>query len=244
MMSIKYDKSLQHILRVRIADLRGRGVYSGYPDQFKCIFIHIPKTAGTSIARTLFNIYSRHVPYFEYEKANPRKFARYFKFAFVRNPWDRLLSAYLFLKKGGMNDADRTWTAKNLSQFENFEQFVLEWVTEENVWSWVHFMPQHYFICDSSGSIKMDFVGRMENLITDFTFVAHSIGSHAELSLLNKTREDHYSRYYTNEMRAVVARVYMKDIDILNYAFDQSKADQTETEKFREKPQYFVPYDK
>ena len=114
-------------------DLRGRGVYSGYPNQYKCIFIHIPKAAGTAVTQALFGPVSRHVPYFEYEKANPRKFKRYFKFAFVRNPWDRLVSTYFFLKRGGLNEMDRQWAEKNLSVFDNFDSFVRGWVNEENI---------------------------------------------------------------------------------------------------------------
>ena len=207
-------------LRYRLMDIRGRGIYSGYADQCKCIFIHIPKTAGTSVARTLFDMESRHIPYFEYEKANRRKFERYFKFAFVRNPWDRLLSAFLFLKKGGMNDADRTWAEYNLAKFQSFEQFVHEWVTEENVWKWVHFIPQHYFICDSSGQNKMDFVGRMENLREDFTYLSSRLGKNIELTLMNTTRDDHYSCYYTKEMRDIVYIAYAKDMVLFNYKFE------------------------
>ena len=89
-------------LRMRIADLRGRGVYRGYPDEHRCVFIHIPKAAGTSLTKTLFAAPSRHLQYTEYERANPKKFKKYFKFTFVRNPYDRLFSAYSFLKKGGL----------------------------------------------------------------------------------------------------------------------------------------------
>ena len=42
--------------RMRLADLRGRGVYAGYPNRHRCIFIHIPKNGGTSIAHSLFGL--------------------------------------------------------------------------------------------------------------------------------------------------------------------------------------------
>src|SRR5258708_2253062 len=101
-------------LRQRVADLRGRGIYAGYPNRCRCIFIHIPKPGGSSMAAALFGEASRHVPYFEYEQANPRKFRQFFKFAFVRNPWDRLVSTYWFLRKGGVNEQDRRWAEQNL----------------------------------------------------------------------------------------------------------------------------------
>lgn len=206
-------------LRVRLADSRGRGVYCGYPDQHKCIFIHIPKAAGTSVTNALFGPVSRHVPYFEYERANPRKFSEYYKFTFVRNPWDRLLSAYIFLKKGGLNEMDHTWAEEHLSQFETFEQFVVEWVNEENVWSWVHFVPQCHFICDDSGSIKMDFVGRQENMSADFDVVKKRLGIDVELPVLNKTRLRLYHDEYTDETQEIVAKVYARDIELFDYQF-------------------------
>ena len=120
-------------LRMRIADLRGRGVYRGYPDEHRCVFIHIPKAAGTSLTKTLFAAPSRHLQYTEYERANPKKFKKYFKFTFVRNPYDRLFSAYTFLKKGGLNELDRCWAEQNLASFPDFESFVRGWVTPENI---------------------------------------------------------------------------------------------------------------
>src|ERR1700746_1966012 len=96
--------------RQRLADLRGRGVYAGYPNRFRCIFIHIPKTAGSSVVEVLFGERSRHIPYFEYEQANPGKFRRYFKFSFVRNPWDRLVFSYFFLRAGWMRETGILWS--------------------------------------------------------------------------------------------------------------------------------------
>lgn len=114
-------------LRVRIADIRGRGEYSHFADRSQCIFIHIPKTAGTSVALTLFGHGSRHVPWFRYQQANPVKYRRYFKFAFVRNPWDRLVSSYFYLQKGGMSEADVRWAAENLSPLQRL-QLLRSWL--------------------------------------------------------------------------------------------------------------------
>lgn len=215
--SLKNSIPLQ--VRARLADYRGRGIYFGYPDKHKCIFIHIPKAAGTSVTNALFGPVSRHVPYFEYERANPRKFAEYFKFTFVRNPWDRLLSAYIFLKKGGLNEMDRAWADANLARFETFEQFVLEWVTEENVWSWVHFKPQHHFICNKQGRCMMDFVGHMETLADDFATVTARLGTEAALPVLNKTRNEGYPSHYSTQTREIVGRVYETDIELFDYRF-------------------------
>jgi hypothetical protein len=200
-------------------ELRGRSLYSGDPDVYQCIFIHIPKNAGTSVAQALFGRGSRHVPCIEYEKANPRKFRRYFKFAFVRNPWDRLYSAYHFLRKGGMSSQDSAWANAHLGQFQSFEEFVHEWVNQDNVMSWVHFMHQHHFIIGSNGQMAMDYLGRMENIKADFDFVSRKLGISVPLSALNKTEKDPYVKAYTSEMIEIVGRVYRQDVSMLGYTF-------------------------
>jgi hypothetical protein len=206
-------------VRQRIADWRGRGVYSHYADQHECIFIHIPKAAGTSVALTLFGRNSRHVPWHEYYAANPHKFARYYKFAFVRNPWDRLVSSYMFLTKGGMNTADAAWAQQYLTPFTDFEHFVLEGIQRSEILSWVHFLPQSHFICNAQGKCLMDFIGKFESLENDFTVVAAKLGCERKLAKVNIGQRDHYQQYYTEATRAKVAEVYAKDVACFGYEF-------------------------
>lgn len=206
-------------LRSRIADYRGRGVYAGYPNAHRCIFIHVPKTAGTSIARALFATESRHVPYFEYERANPRKFLTYFKFAFVRNPWDRLVSIYFFLQRGGMNETDRVWAEKNIVPFARFSDFVREWLTPESAMTFPHLRPQCFYVADRDSRLMVDFVGRYERLNEDFAHVASRLRSEAVLSISNKGEHEHYTAYYDNETREIVGNVYERDIDTFGYVF-------------------------
>jgi chondroitin 4-sulfotransferase 11 len=206
-------------VRQRLADWRGRGVYSHYADQHQCIFIHIPKAAGTSVALTLFDRNSRHVPWHEYYSANPHKFARYYKFTFVRNPWDRLVSSYMFLQKGGMNDADARWAARYLKPFASFEDFVLDGIQQPEIHSWVHFLPQSHFVCDVHGKCQMDFVGKFENLADDFAVVAAKLGCQRQLAKVNVGQRDHYRQYYSEATRAKVAQVYTRDIACFGYEF-------------------------
>jgi len=207
-------------IRSRIADFRGRGVYSNYSDEYKCIFVHIPKAAGTSVALTLFNRGSRHVAWQEYYNANPKKFADYFKFSFVRNPWDRLVSTYFFLVKGGMNESDAKWSSNVLVQYPDFASFVHGWINKQNIKTWIHFIPQHQFVCDDDGNILMDFLGRMENINVDFLYVAEKIGCTDSLKKINTGDRKHYSLYYDAETREIVREVYKKDIDIFGYKFE------------------------
>ena len=217
-------ESLLHQFRMRIADLRGRGVYSGYPDVHRCVFIHIPKAAGTSLTKTLFAAPSRHLHYTEYECTNPQKFRKYFKFTFVRNPYDRLFSAYTFLKKGGLNELDRTWAQQHLSAYSDFDSFVHGWVSPENIQTWTHFKPQHFWICDASLNLKVDFVGRFEQMDADVAVVQARLGMPvARLPKINVTnRPRSAEEAYTAEMRAIVAQVYQTDFKL--FAYDDQQA--------------------
>ena len=72
-------------------------------EKMKCIFVHIPKTGGVSIGDALFeNGSPGHRDVTRYRKIFGRKFWSYYKFAFVRNPFTRLISTYEYLKGGGI----------------------------------------------------------------------------------------------------------------------------------------------
>src|SRR5699024_9573361 len=77
----------------------------------KCVFIHVPKTGGKSVDTGMFNhVDCSHVTVREYKNIlGPKYFKQYFKFAFVRNPWERTFSAYNFLVTGGLTERDEKW---------------------------------------------------------------------------------------------------------------------------------------
>ncbi len=191
----------------------------------KALFIHVPKTAGTSVQRSLFGReVVGHQTFRQYELALPRRqLTSLFKFAFVRNPWDRLVSAWAFLRDGGYNHWDREWAEKNLAQFPDFESFVLQWISRKTVENgYGHFRPQAYYLRNGRGRIDLDFLGRFENLARDFQRVAQLLGSSATLGSHNRSRRRQsstYRDYYTPRSSAVVAAAYRDDIETFGYAF-------------------------
>lgn len=211
--------------------------YSFAPfDRYRCIFIHVPKCAGVSVSKSLFGgLAGGHRSIGRYQMIfRKREFDSYFKFAFVRNPWDRLVSAFLYLKGGGFNEVDRNWAAENLAAYADFDSFVRHWVTPRNIWSWVHFIPQTYFIC-IDGAPALDFVGRYENLSADFDFVKKQLGIEARLSQANQNRPatNDFTTFYTDETRDIVADVYRDDIKTLGYRFDRSSVGAAATSRNR-----------
>lgn len=190
---------------------------------YRCIFVHIPKNAGLSVAYTLFgNTGGSHRKIVDYKvKFSKRTFRKYFKFTFVRNPWDRVVSTYFFLKEGGITDRDRKWSEEHISQFESFNDFVKGWLTLENINASLHFQEQHLFLTDEAGNLPMDFIGRFETLEEDFKTVLNHLGIERKLEKKNTSkRKGDYKSYYNEETRAIVENVYRKDIQLFNYAFE------------------------
>jgi hypothetical protein len=190
-------------------------------DEHKAIFVHVPKAAGVSVCRSLFgNLAGGHATIAQYQVVfDPAELRRYFKFTFVRDPWDRIHSAYHFLIRGGFGEHDARWARENIGAFANFDDFVKRWVNEDNVESWVHFRPQHRFICLPGRSTPaVDFVGRFENLEEDYEVVRAHIPGAGPLRHENRTgRRPDLREDYSEESRAIVARVYRRDIDLLGY---------------------------
>ena len=199
----------------------------------RCIFTHVPKTAGKSV-RWLFGL-----PEFQHqfrpdgrnienayghqrlaEFVNQIYFPEYFKFAFVRNPFDRLVSAFFYLHHGGCNEHDKSFRDRYLLPYRgNFAGFVEDL---DRLIDAPHFQPQAVWLCGSNGELLADFVGRYEN----FACGLKAIGSRLGLSLdgpapvLNASSHEPYRTYYDDATRRRVAAAYGEDVELFAYRFD------------------------
>lgn len=192
----------------------------------RSIFVHIPKAAGISVG---FSLYGRktgdHRTLLDYKLCFGRKeYESFFKFTFVRNPWDRLLSAYMYLKQGGRNEMDYKWSVEHLSAYDDFDTFVKEWVSEDNIHSGLHFRPQNEFVCSRQGAVEVDFVGYYERINEDYDIIRNKIGRGEELAVKNKTsRKRDFRQYYSDKACEIVEKVYDEDIQLFGYTFDGFK---------------------
>jgi hypothetical protein len=191
-------------------------------DKHQCIFVHIPKAAGVSLANNLFgDLGGGHLPIYRYYQVySPSEFKRYFKFTIVRNPWDRLVSAYFFLKEGGFNDVDKKWYDKNISHYRNFDSFVKGWMSKTSVYDFIHFVPQYRYIA-LGDNILVDKVYRFESMDETLNDLSKRFSMKLENKHLNKTgsREKGYRQYYTKESEILVAKIYKKDVELFGYSF-------------------------
>lgn len=199
--------------------------------EHRCIFTHIPKTGGKSV-RSLFGLpeFERHwslraariEPEFGHRPlADIMKrtfFASYYKFAFVRNPYDRLVSAFFYLDNGGCNDGDRAFREDHLAIYGgSFAAFVEDL---PKLMTATHFRPQVHWLCDRNGEVLADVVGRYEQIAEDMTLIARTIGlTCAELPIINAGSHECYKIYYDDATKRRVGHLYGDDLETFSYAF-------------------------
>lgn len=181
--------------------------------QRKFIHIHIPKTGGTSIHKTLLPEAQRTLHEFASD-FTVDEWENYYTFAFVRNPFDRTVSHYAYHVKsryGGVL-ARRNPDLKELSFQEYLERFVVPQAP-------ANFASQVRFITHDRTDVKIDFVGRFERLAADFEVVKKALGVDVELPHLLKSRHDSYRSYYDDTTRRMVEESYGEDLEAFGYAF-------------------------
>ncbi len=138
----------------------------------------------------------------------PDAYAALFKFAFVRNPWDRLVSRYAHLLRS--KDRHRHGFISSLEKFEDF----LQWEIQRGS------ANQYVYVTDALEKPIVDFVGHYETLAEDFAKVCARLKIQAQLPHANVSEHRDYRTYYTPETRAFVAKQFRRDIEMFGYDFD------------------------
>jgi chondroitin 4-sulfotransferase 11 len=201
--------------------------------QYRCIFIHIPRTGGKSVQRFFGTKWQDHKDISRYaDELNPEIFASYYKFAVVRNPWDRLVSDYNFQKmKKGSQAGHRLLIHDKHGKTRSFSEW-LEAVTSDpfccepkkwgaRVSQGIHrWSPQMDWI-SIGGGIAVDGVLRLENLRKDFADLCGAIGlPSGKVPCRNWRWHRHYGYYYNESTRRLVEKYYARDIETFGYCFD------------------------
>ena len=202
----------------------------------KFIFVHVPKTGGTSIEALFYpprrpwktsyvgfhgwddknKIWMQHATIQQVNDLYMGDLSEYFKFGFVRNPWDRAVSDWMLFQ---------TKTYRTSEPFVNYLNvmgvFKRMLKPVESDYRADHILPQCDFLFDSENR-PVDFIGRFENLQEDFNTVCDKIGiPRQQLPHKHKTKHKHYTEYYDDETREIVAEKYAKDIEYFGYEFGE-----------------------
>ena len=195
----------------------------------RVLFVHVPKAAGSVMERLPWVGGRGHQPAMLARRSVvPGGWEYLFKFAFVRNPLDRLVSSYFHfvqkpVKPDESSEYQQTYQALKAhhalhadAPLEGFPEFVLTDKLEELMRTINHFRPQVYFVCDPEGHVILDFVGRVEQLDKDWEEVCRRAGQeHTQLPRTNVTRHRPWGDYYpTLELRRRVLSLYYWDVDV------------------------------
>jgi len=189
-----------------------------------CIFIHVPKAAGTSINRALYGRTLGHYSALEIKDTFPKLYERAFKFSVVRNPWDRLLSAYRFAKQGSTESMGVYMPEQyRRPEFDTFERFINDWLPFQDL-TRIDFIfrPQHIFVCDTNGQVMLDFLGKTETIESDLLKVSAKVGRVITAGKVNSTSDvmsDYRLAYKNSRMVDLVYALYREDVDKFDYQF-------------------------
>jgi len=200
-------------------------------DDKKFIFCHVPKTGGRSMRECLSKYGSKmrggpkaHSSLDDianrFFRERNRNIADYYKFAFVRNPWDRYVSLYHYIRDVGHH---HPWRPEVLaSDFKGFIKLLPHMGQNPRALA-VPTKPQADFICDDVGNIIADFVGRFERISEDFEHACQKLGLDdvAPLPHTHKTDHKKYTEYYDEETIKIVENISSRDISLFDYKFGE-----------------------
>jgi hypothetical protein len=224
--------------------------------EWNFVFVAVSKTGSSSIRHRLVKLgaaepggkdgfsfidykHAQHYNIQEYRQILGDELDDRFKFAFVRNPWSRLVSNFTMLTRGKVTTIPRDWRG-DPARFQQWIKKVLdpEYVAKDFcirgklcTHERSTLIPQLDWLVDADGNLDVDFIGRFENIRADF---------HTVLTRIDKVRplpdkkrfwtlphhnstnnKQHYSEYYDDKTRELVGKVFKRDIDYFGYTYEK-----------------------
>jgi len=194
-------------------------------DEYKCIFVEVPKTGSTSIRNIIGFSEKPHMNIKEIKKEfienratlskgddTLREFEDYFKFGFVRNPWDRVVS--LYNRQEGII----------MSEKMCFEEFV-DWInysSDTSIYPTQHRNQLDWFL-DDNKQLAVDFIGRFERLDEGWKIICRKLNIQFKLEHhnINGKNNKHYTDYYNEKTIDIIAEKFKVDIDYFEYKFGE-----------------------
>jgi chondroitin 4-sulfotransferase 11 len=207
------DSSLKNYLS-RLLHIKPSPLRQGQNGPY--VFIHINKTAGTSIGNAIGLPVKHHQTAREIiAKIGRDKWNTAYKFTLVRNPWDKVVSHYQYRRKRNKTEV----ATRNVS----FSEWVKKtYGPDKDPFFYNNpkaFQPQVEWLKDDQGRIAIDFIGKFESINDDFDQIKSIIGIEAELPHLNASKRAGYQSYYDDETRQIVAQWFHEDIEAFGYNF-------------------------
>lgn len=192
------------------------------------VFVHVPKAAGTSISEALYGRITGHVRAIDVARWGSSGVRRLPRVAVVRNPWDRLVSSYRFIKNGGGIGGPNVagiWRSEQyeIPEFSSFESFVNDWLVHKDVRRLDGvFQPQSQFV-SHHGEIIVDHLGRFEALDETYRYLADHVQRLPRFEYSNRSGDPvDYRAFYTPELIECVGEIYADDVGLFGFKFGET----------------------
>jgi chondroitin 4-sulfotransferase 11 len=204
-----------------------RSPYSAIEYNNNIIYIHIPKAAGNALMKTLYGSPATgHDTLLRYFKKDSKQFNKSFKFAVVRNPFDRMVSSFFYLKQGGIGFFDIDFSNQYLIGLATFNDFIRKIdndpVFRDKIMTWVHFVPQLDFLTLDGKDICVDKLIKLETIGLQLPALCRELGLPVvDMQHDNSSKRGSYKDYYSDETAAIVAKLYSNDLEQLKYEFGE-----------------------
>jgi len=200
----------------------------------KFIFIHIHKTGGKSINNALHSfqdnvpfkyklwnkIYSKplnkkpiypdylmldtHTNAIEYKEFLGDDYDKFFKFTFVRNPFDWQVSMYFFMKE------QKNHFQHDIINKLNFDEYI-DWRVNED------FQLQKSFVVNENNELIVDYIGKLENIQKDFNYIQDRLNIQTNLPHVNKSKHKPYYEYFNKKTSNIIIEAFEEDFDFFGY---------------------------
>jgi hypothetical protein len=180
-------------------------------------FVHVPKVAGMSMHHLLGMddgicengriSYCGHIP---------RKGMKYF--AFIRNPYDRLIDAYFYLTKDGVT---RTFPddmyCDTLKAYKDFNDFSMHLVEDEITKRILHMFPMWYWLCDKDKNIMIDTIFKIEEIDKIDEFLVQRGFPKLSDVKINIIETEPHTNYLNKDNIKIINEAYDDDFRLFNY---------------------------
>ncbi len=182
-----------------------------YSKAYAYVWFQVPKNGTRTLLsvleeKTMPNASAHYLPYYAHRHRTD------FKFCFMRNPWDRLVSCYKDKVLGQLLFPD-CWG-------RDFDYFLC-YVAQQDL----RRCDPHIRLQVSLFPLEdMDHIARFENFAGEFDFIINEqLGLNSRILHINKSKQEGaYTSYYNDRQRQLVAKLYKEDIDLMGYSYGGS----------------------
>jgi hypothetical protein len=185
------------------------------------VFIHVNRTAGTSIGRAVGLPRKHHLTVREViAMVGAADWERAYRFSIVRNPWDKVVSHYkhrVRTNQTGLGERPipfRDWVAATYGPDKR-----LPYYDQPKM-----FQPQVEWLRDNAGRIRLEFIGRFEDVCGAYRQIAQRLELTGELPHCNGTERTDYRTFYDDRTAEVIGDWFAEDVAEFGYRFDPVSA--------------------